>query len=207
MSESERGQGDWGSNPSAIRRSGSARGTPSIHSIVITSRVVRLQSTTGARTSGSSFEFSTNSDAAAASSRKSISMRTERASVSTTWASRRRRNSGARLSANRAANAMSERSRPKRRSVPARSTLTATGRKPSLVCTSARWTWAIEAAATGSPKLSNSDSIFMPKEASTMATAISRLIGATRSCSRSSSMATLPPTMSGRVERNCPSFT
>ena len=37
--------------------------------------------------------FSTNSDAAAASSRKSISIRTERASVSTTWARRKRRSS------------------------------------------------------------------------------------------------------------------
>ena len=52
---------------------------------------------------------------------------------------------------------MSPRSRANRRSTPARSTLTATGRAPSPVLTSARWTWAIEAAATGSPKLSNSE--------------------------------------------------
>ena len=52
--------------------------------------------------------------------------------------------SGARPSANRAAKAMSERSRAKRRSVPARSTFTATGRKPSSVFTSARWTWRLK---------------------------------------------------------------
>ena len=56
-----------GSNPSSVRRSGSVSETPSIHSIVITSRVVRIQSTAGARTSGSFEEFSANSDAAAAS--------------------------------------------------------------------------------------------------------------------------------------------
>ena len=61
----------------------------------------------------------------------------------------------------RAAKTMSARSRANRRSVPARSTFTATGRTPSPVFTSARWTWAIEAAATGSPKLSNSKSIFV----------------------------------------------
>ena len=47
----------------------------------MTPRVVRSQSIAGARISGSSFEFSANSEAAAASSRKSISIRTDRARV------------------------------------------------------------------------------------------------------------------------------
>ena len=119
-------------SPSGVRRSGSASGMPSIHSIVMTSRVVRSQSIAGARISGSSFEFSANSEAAAASRRKSISIRTERASVSTTWTRRRRRISGAHRSASRAAKNMSARSRAKRRSTPARSTFTATGFAPSV---------------------------------------------------------------------------
>ncbi len=98
----------------------------------MTSRVVRSQSIAGARISGSSFEFSANSDAAAASSRKSISIRTERARVSTTWTGRRRRISGAARSASRAAKNMSARSRANRRSIPARSTFTATGFAPSV---------------------------------------------------------------------------
>ena len=51
---------------------------------------------------------------------------------------RRRRKSDASLSASRAAKNMSARSRANRRSVPARSTFTATGRTPSSVFTSAR---------------------------------------------------------------------
>ncbi len=51
---------------------------PSIHSIVSTLWVVRSQSTAGTRKSGSSRVFSAISDSAAASSRRSISIATER---------------------------------------------------------------------------------------------------------------------------------
>ena len=57
---------------------------PSIHSSVSTSLAVRSQSTVGTRKSGSSSVFSAISDSAAASSRRSISIATERRSVSTT---------------------------------------------------------------------------------------------------------------------------
>ena len=57
---------------------------PSIHSSVSTPRAVRSQSTVGTRKSGSSLTFSRISAIAAASSRRSISIVTERASVSTT---------------------------------------------------------------------------------------------------------------------------
>ena len=91
--------------------------------------------------------------------------------------------------------------------MPGRSTFTATARGPFGVITSARCTCAIEAAATGGPKL--------------LKTAVKRLVesrddrrfrracenGAMRSCRLSSSRASLAPTTSGRVARNCPSFT
>ena len=105
----------------------------------------------GRGTPGSRFRFSANSDAAAASRRKSISMRTLRASVSTTSTRRSRRRLGSKRSASRAAKNISERSRAKRRSTPGRSSLTATSRSPSRVRTRARCTCAIEAAATASP--------------------------------------------------------
>ncbi len=145
----------------------SLSGVPSIHSMVRTSRVVRSQSISGARNSGSRIRFSANSDAAAASRRKSISMRTLRASVSTTSTRRRRRRLGSKRSAVRAAKNISERSRAKRRSTPGRSSLTATSRSPSLVRTRARCTCAIEAAATASPNSTNTVSILAPKDAST----------------------------------------
>ena len=83
--------------------------TPSIHSIVSTSRVVRSQSIFGHAKLGSSARFSANSEAAAASRRKSISMRTERASVSTTSTRRSRRSLRREpLGASRAAKNMSD---------------------------------------------------------------------------------------------------
>ena len=70
---------------------------------------------------------------------------------------------------------------------PGRSTLTATSRSPLRVATSARCTWAIEAAATASPNSTNTSSIGAPNAASTRATATSRGHGAMRSCRLSSS--------------------
>ena len=112
---------------------------------------VRSQSTAGTRKSGSSLVFSAISESAAASSRRSISIATERRSVSTTSIMRSRRASAERLSAWRAAKVKASRSTRKRRSTPGRSTFTATGLRPSGVATSARCTCAIEAAATGGP--------------------------------------------------------
>ena len=143
--------------------------------MVITSRVVRSQSTRGARKSGSS------------------------AGVLDEFGRRRRFEPEIHLHAHRAGERLDDLAEPQaaelgrqalgeaggeghvakgraqnRRSVPGRRTFTATGRRPSSRFTAARCTWAIEAAATGSPKLSNSESIFVPNEASTMATAASR---------------------------------
>ena len=70
---------------------------------------------------------------------------------------------------------MSARSRANRRSIPSRNTFTATDLMPSSVVTVARCTCAIEAAATGSPKLSNSVSIFAPNAASMMPIAVSTI--------------------------------
>ena len=67
------------SKPLASSVARSLSGVASIHSSVSTSRAVRSQSTAGTRKSGSSLVFSASSDSAAASSRRSISSRTERA--------------------------------------------------------------------------------------------------------------------------------
>ena len=80
----------------------SLSGVPSIHSSVSTSRAVRSQSTVGTRKSASSRVFSAISDSAAASSRKSISIATERASVATASTGRSRCASSDTLSALRA---------------------------------------------------------------------------------------------------------
>ena len=124
---------------------GSLSGVPSIHSIVRTSRVVRSQSIFGARKSGIVGEVLAEFAAAAASSRKSISMRTERASVSTTSTG-----AAVAVAARTARRARGEEHvgevALKRRSTPGRSSLTATSRSPSASRTRARCTCAIEAA-------------------------------------------------------------
>ena len=63
------------SKPLASSVARSCSGVPSIHSSVSTSLAVRSQSTDGTRKSGSALVFSAISDSAAASSRRSISMR------------------------------------------------------------------------------------------------------------------------------------
>ena len=68
-----------GRGPRASSAARSESGVPSIHSSVSTSRAVRSQSTVGTRKSGSSLVFSAISESAAASSRRSISIATERA--------------------------------------------------------------------------------------------------------------------------------
>ena len=190
-SGSARAQARRGSKPSSSRRSGSASGTPSIHSMVITSRVVRSQSIAGARMSGSSWRilgkfrrrsrFETKIHLHPNGPRQRLHHLNGLAAGAFPGAIR---------SAKRAAKNISARSRPKRRSTPARKTLTATDARPVSVLTAARCTCAIEAAATGSPKVSYTVSILAPNAASMMPTAACRDIGVTRSCRLSSSRAT-----------------
>ena len=161
----------------------------SIHSSVSTSLVVRSQSTAGTRKSGSSLVFSAISESAAASSRKSISIMTERRNVSTTSTSRSRRASAERFSACCAAKVKAARSAWKRRSTPGRSTLTATARGSAAVATVARCTCAIEAAATGGPKLAKTAATGLPNDAATAASASACGNGGIWSCRRSRSRA------------------
>ena len=128
---------------------------PSIHSIVSTLWVVRSQSTVGTRKSGSSRVFSAISDKAAASSRRSISIATERDIVLMTSISRSRRASAECASALFATKKKSPRSRRKREATLGRSTLTATDLRTPSRSVSPRCTCAIEAAATGGPRLTN----------------------------------------------------
>ncbi len=76
---------------------------PSIHSSVSTRRALCVQSTLGTRKPSSALEFSAISDSAAASMRKSISMATDLASVSTTAMGRKRREGACSRSIMRAA--------------------------------------------------------------------------------------------------------
>ncbi len=160
--------------PERRKASTSDKGAPSIHSRVMTSRAQRSQSTLGTRKSSSPWVFSANSDAAAASSRKSISILTERARVSTTPTGLSLRASVKNLSAKRAAKNMSPRSRWNRRSIPGRSTFTATGRATPSSITVARWTCATEAAATGSLNSTKTSLIGRAKAFSITATATAR---------------------------------
>ena len=94
--------------PAACSAARSPIGMPSIHSSVSTRRAVRRQSTVGTRKlpSGSGWSpamLSAISEMAAASSRMSISISTERASVSTTATGRSRRVGGWKRSIWRAA--------------------------------------------------------------------------------------------------------
>ena len=195
------------SKPLATRRARSDSGVASIHSKVNTSLVVRSQSTAGTRKSGSSLVFSAISESAAASRRKSISTSTERRNVSTTSMSRNRRASADKFSACSAAKVKAPRSAWKRFSTPGRNTLTATARGSPAVSTVARCTCAIEAAATGGPKLENTAFSGLPNEAATAASASTCGNGGIWSCSRSRSAASAAPTTSGRVAKNWPSFT
>ena len=118
--------------PAASSPARSLSAMPSTHSSVSTWWLVRSQSTEGTAKSGSSRVFSAISDSAAASSRRSISMATERDSVSTISIERSRRASADQDSAVRAANISEPRSRRKRSAIWGRSTLTATAwRTPS----------------------------------------------------------------------------
>jgi hypothetical protein len=96
--------------------------------------------------------FSAISDSAAASSRRSISMPTERASVRTISISFSRRASAESASMWRAANISASRSTLKLCCTFGRNTFTAATRRTPFVSISARCTCAIEAAATAGPK-------------------------------------------------------
>ncbi len=84
--------------PAALRPATSDRRMPSTHSSVSTSRAVSSHSTPGTRKPSSAAVSSAISESAAASSRRSISIATERASVSTTATGLRRRAAGSSFS-------------------------------------------------------------------------------------------------------------
>ena len=91
--------------------------------------------------------------------------------------------------------------------MPGRSTFTATDFGPSGETTSAWCTCAIDAAATAGPSEMNNFSSGAPSASSMLASASACGNGVIRSCSNSRSRANAMPTTSGRVARNCPSFT
>ncbi len=121
-----------GRSPAAIRASRSSEAIPLTRSRVSTRRAVRCQSTRGTRKPSSSAKFSASSEAAAASSRRSISSRVQIAKVSTTVIGLSRRKPGCRRSTQLAIQAKKSMSRAIWRSMPGRSTLTATS-SPSVV--------------------------------------------------------------------------
>ena len=193
-----------GSKPAAIRASRSSEAMPLTRSRVRTRRAVRSQSTRGTRKPSSSAQFSASSEAAAASSRRSISIRVEAAMVCTTATGLSLRLLGCSRSTQAAIQAKKSRSRVISRSMSGRSTLTATG-SPSLV--TAKCTCAIDAAATGrSSKLANRSSTGRPSSSSIMRRAMAGSKGSSASCSRDRSSARCWPSRSARVARLWPSL-
>ena len=196
------------SKPLASSAARSLSGVPSIHSSVSTSRAVRSQSTAGTRKSVSSRVFSAISESAAASSRKSISIATERASVATASTGRSRCASSDRLSALRAAKKKASRSDLKRRSMPGRRIFTATGFARAVgldlgaMHLRDRGGGDRRARSWHRPRSSG-----LPKAAATTASASLCGNGAILSCRLSRSRAICLPTTSGRVARNWPSLT
>ena len=146
---------------------------------------------------------SPSSSAPAASKRRSSSSSSARATAAAKAIGCSRRAAGTRRSTTPAARRSTSMSAATRRSMPGRSTFTATSR-PSVVL--ARWAWAREAAATVSSKLSNRLSNGRPSAASTSRRAASAGNGASLSFSRPRSAANADPKMSPRVERNWPSL-
>ncbi len=181
---------------------------PSIHSSVSTSRPVRTQSTDGHAEAGIVLGV-------LAKLGKGCGL--EPADPSRSWWSGRASSSprpgagGARRgciapAAGRRGNSSRGRAGSARRT-PGRITLTATLVGTPSRSTSAAWTCAMEAAATGSPKLRKSSPTGRPSEPSMAATesAIGKV--SMRSCSSARSSAMSLPTTSGRVARNWPSLT
>ena len=190
-----------------MSRARSESGVASIHSSVSTSRALLSQSTFGTRKSGSSLVFSAISDSAAASSRKSISMVTERRKVSTTsMEAEPPRFGGKSLRI----------ARHEREGIDIGLEAPLDAGPQHLygdraaavrVATSARWTCAIEAAATAGPKLAKTFASGLSKAAAMARSASACGNGAILSCRLSRSRASATPTTSGRVARNWPSFT
>ncbi len=197
-----------GRRPRAPARSFSRM--PSIHSVVSTSRAVRSHSGLGTRKSASSLVFSASSETAAASSRRSISIATERASVSTTSAGRRRLASGheALEQPRGGAHGLEVAGEALAHAGPHDLDGDESPRPPAVAdarlvhlgdrgggdrLAEARRTDVVDAGARAPPRPS--------------ATASARGNGGMRSCSRSRSRAAATPTMSGRVARNWPNLT
>ncbi len=184
-------------------------GMPSIHSVVRTRAAVRDQSTAGTRKFMSFFVRSANSDAAAASMRRSSSSATDTASVCTTprWAANaaplprrvRPRTRGKRKGGN-----IAPRIPAPRRAATLSPPRGAAG--TSLV--SASWTCAMDAAATASEnemRNNASSGLLQCARATTFfASAVGN--GGKRSCKPCNASATSSPTRSGRVASTWPEF-
>ncbi len=197
--------------PAATSAARSEMGTPSIHSSVSTRLEVRRQSMPGTRRrpSGRAWSpamLSAISEMAAASRRRSISISTLRASVSTTAIGRSRRVGGSQRSIWRAAKTKASRSRRKRFSMPGRRIFTATSRHTPLSMATALCTWAMEAAATGGPNAAKWSSSRPPSCSSTDARASFIENGGSLSCRWPRSLASSGPMRSARVARNWPSL-
>src|SRR6266446_1355572 len=190
--------------PAATSAARSSTRMPPMRSVVSTARPVRCQSIRGTRKLGSPAKFSANSEAAAASKRRSISSWTDCARVSTTSTGFSRRRVGWVRSVSRASHKNRSRSRATARAIPGRNTLTATS-CPSVV--TAKWTCAIEAAATGvSSNEAKRLATGRPNSPSIRARASAPEKGGKRSCSSARSSVISSPSRSARVDRIWPSL-
>jgi hypothetical protein len=115
----------------------------------------------------------------------------------------RRRAGGAHRSISRPASFSTSESAATRRSMPGRSTFTATRWPSSRVASCA---WASEAAATGSPKVANMAPTGFPSSCSTSSRASPVGNGGNLSFRRERSSAKVRPKMSARVDRSWPSL-
>ena len=190
--------------PAARKAVISSTGIPCTRSLVSTRCPVSCQLIVGTLNPSTSFMFSLSSAAAAASKRKSISNLMDSARLRIVSTRRKRRYSGLADSTNLAIHKNRSISRWKAISIFGLRTLTATSR-PSRV--TAKWTWAIEAAATGiSSKLVNNSSICFENSASIVARACAAGNGAKLSCNWERSVENSSPNKSERVDRAWPSL-
>jgi hypothetical protein len=197
------------STPAATRRSTWLMGTPVMRSITITSGCTKSQYISGISTRCRPCMLRRSCAALAASRTRSSSSCRYLSNSATTSRVFRRRASTDRLSTQPAIMRMRSRSFSITGSMPGRSTLTATSRTtPSRVRTVAKWTWAIEALATGScSKVSKTAASGRRKARSMVATATSDGNGGTRSCKSASSSAMSCGSRSRRVDSTWPNLT
>ena len=191
--------------PAARMAPTSAMGVPWTQSLVMTRRDDSGQCGCGTVNPASFLTLSANSDADAASSRRSSSPITTDSKCATTSRGRSRRLAGDSPSIRLAARWNASISRRNAASIPGRRTLTATSAPSSA--RRAWWTCAIDAAASGSEKLVNSASTGWPSSARIMRRAMAVGKGGRLSCRTRSCSAIPTPTTSGRVDRIWPNLT